>query len=119
MKLEMIVGVLILGALVFAWYTEMKRRKALELQAALDARRKELDDIDKKLQDTKEFYDKSRSDFTDSLIPPDMLDHIGKPHPLAGRQASLVRDSRSGRLIDTRTGSVVDTGGSGEGPKAS
>lgn len=102
MNISFIVGILLLGVLVYMWYDERKRRIQSESDHELTKSRTNLDEISKRLAANKVDYDAALGD-----VPAVMLDNIGKEVPDGTRKASLVADSRSGRVIDTNTGEVV------------
>lgn len=108
MKIELIVGLLLLIALGYALYTERTRRKNAELERDLAKRKEALDALNPKLEENKKSYDSALSDLANASIPSFMLDNVGKELPEPKRVApSLIRDVRSGRLIDTTTGQPV------------
>jgi hypothetical protein len=114
-----IIALAVGALLVYAWYTEKRRREAVELEKLISERIAELKDIDAKLAKNKVDYDKALADLDLAPVPADMLDHVGQPFPpprLASQrpEVSPVPDVRSGRLIDPATGRVVDPSGSGE-----
>lgn len=110
MTVQIIIGVLLLAALVYAWYTERTRRREAELERDVATRRTTLDGINKKLEENKVAYDKARDDMAAHPIPPDMLQYLGMDRASATKpEASPVNDVRSGRLVDPQSGRVVGT----------
>lgn len=87
MKLELIVGLLLLVGLAYALYTENKRRKKAEFDADVLKRRAALDELKPKIDSNKEAYDKAQSELFGNPVPSFMLDNVGKSvPPLTGRE---------------------------------
>jgi len=99
--IQTIIAVLLFAALAYAWYTERERRLKAEADHELTKSRVNLDELNQRLKENQAEYDAALN-----AVPASMLDNIGKPTP-SGRQASLVADSRNGKIIDTATGQVV------------
>lgn len=107
MTVQIIIGVLLLGALVYAWYTERTRRREAELERDVATRRTTLDGIEKKLDENKVAYDQAKNDLA-GAIPPHMFEYLGHDKASASKpEASPVNDVRSGRLVDPQSGKIV------------
>lgn len=78
MKVELIVGLLLVVALAYAWYTERTKRRQAELDAEVLKRKAPLEPIKQKLDENKEEYDDAQLELFGNPIPAHMLDDIGK-----------------------------------------
>lgn len=119
MNWQTLIVVGILALIVYAWYTEKRRREAVEIEQAIDKKMADLVALDAKIAANKVDYDKALADLKLAPIPDDMFEHLGQPTPdpnakLASQRPNLQADVRSGRLIDTNSGAVVDPRGPGE-----
>lgn len=81
---EIIVGVLLLAALGYAWYSEKTRRKAAELERDTLKTRNKLNVIERKLDENKVTYDEvmERIDRESGIapVPLHMLKHVTSVH---------------------------------------
>lgn len=93
---QIIIGVILVAALVYAWYTERTRRREAELKADIATRRTTLDGIQKQLDENAEKFKKAQQELLGADIPAHMLDLVGKPAPVGGG-GFLVTDANSGR----------------------
>lgn len=107
--IKLVVMVLGLLALVYAWYTERTRRRVAEVERDVAQRRVVLDGLEKKLDENKIAFDKAKADL-DGAIPPHMLEYLGMDKANANRP-SLHRDPRHGRLVDANTGLILEEPG--------
>lgn len=79
MKIEVVVGVLLLVALAYALYVERTRRRKAELENEISKRRAALDELRPKIDTNKAEYDAAQAELFGNPVPSFMLDNVGKP----------------------------------------